>query len=183
MKALSATLTRRALSSISAPMAHTGQQLSAFDQSVGNTRLLRLKGPSDLTGCDIYGKAEYENPGGSIKDRAALWMILDAEARGELVRGQPGIIVEGTAGNTGIGLALAGQAFGYQVVICLADTQSPEKKECLRSAGAQLVEVPAGEYAGRFTCRTGCCPTTAAAPGTRFRPHWLPSFFATHSSD
>ena len=85
--------------------------LTAFEQTVGNTRLLRLRGPSEATGCNIYGKAEYENPGGSIKDRAALWMIQDAEARGVLTRGTKGggVIVEGTAGNTGIGLALAGQ--------------------------------------------------------------------------
>ena len=85
--------------------------LTAFEQTVGNTRLLRLRGPSEATGCNIYGKAEYENPGGSIKDRAALWMIQDAEARGVLTRGTEGggVIVEGTAGNTGIGLALAGQ--------------------------------------------------------------------------
>ena len=82
---------------------------SAFEQCVGNTRLVRLSHASKLTGCEIYGKAEYENPGGSIKDRAALHMIRGAERDGLLTRGKPGVIVEGTAGNTGIGLALAGQ--------------------------------------------------------------------------
>jgi cysteine synthase A len=119
------------------------QHPTAFEQSVGNTRLIRLRGPSEATGCCIYGKAEYDNPGGSVKDRAAMWMIKDAEARGLLVRGEPGIVVEGTAGNTGIGLALAARTFGYETVICLAETQSQEKKDQLRWAGATLVEVPA----------------------------------------
>jgi cysteine synthase A len=105
--------------------------------------LIRLKGPSDATGCNIYGKCEWENPGGSVKDRAALWMVRAAENDGTLVHGQRGAIVEGTAGNTGIGLALAGRARGYDVFICLADTQSIEKKDALRQAGATLVEVPA----------------------------------------
>ena len=117
--------------------------LTCFEQGVGRTRLLRLKWASEVTGCNIYGKAEYANPGGSIKDRAALWMIRDAEARGELVRGQRGVVVEGTAGNTGIGLALAASCFGYDTVICIADTQSEEKKNTLRWAGAHLVQVPA----------------------------------------
>jgi cysteine synthase len=121
----------------------TQQHPSAFEQCVGNTRLIRLRGPSEATGCCIYGKAEYDNPGGSVKDRAALAMIKDAEERGILVRGEPGIVVEGTAGNTGIGLALAARTFGYETVICLADTQSQEKKDQLRWAGATLVEVPA----------------------------------------
>ena len=96
---------------------HTGDETqTAYEQTVGGTRLIRLKGPSAATGCDIYGKCEWENPGGSIKDRPALWMIKDAEARGELLRGAKGVIVEGTAGNTGIGLALAGKCFGYDVV-------------------------------------------------------------------
>eukprot|EP00944_MAST-04C_sp_MAST-4C-sp1_P009743 g9743.t1 len=119
------------------------QTITAYEQLVGNTRLVRLAGPSEKTGCEIYGKCEWENPGSSIKDRAALWMVKDAEKSGKLVRGEKGVIVEGTAGNTGIGLALCGQAFGYDVVICLADTQSPEKKNALRQAGAQIVEVPA----------------------------------------
>jgi cysteine synthase A len=117
--------------------------LTSFEQAVGRTPLLRLKWASEVTGCNIFGKAEYCNPGGSIKDRAALWMIKDAEQRGELVRGQPGIVVEGTAGNTGIGLALAASCFGYDTIICIANTQSEEKKNTLRWAGAHLVEVPA----------------------------------------
>ena len=117
--------------------------LTSFEQAVGRTPLIKLKWPSEVTGANIYGKAEYCNPGGSIKDRAALWMIRDAEARGELVRGQRGVVVEGTAGNTGIGLALAASCFGYDVVICIADTQSEEKKNTLRWAGAHLVQVPA----------------------------------------
>ena len=116
---------------------------TGYEQLVGNTRLIRLAGPSELTGCEIYGKCEWENPGSSIKDRAALWMVKDAEKKKQLIRGQKGIIIEGTAGNTGIGLALCGKAFGYDVIICLADTQSPEKKDALRQAGAQLLEVPA----------------------------------------
>ena len=126
--------------------AASSSHLSAFEQSVGNTRLLRLRGPSEATGCEIYGKAEYENPGGSVKDRPALAMIREAEATGVLVRGEPGIVVEGTAGNTGIGLALAAKTCGYETVICLADTQSAEKKNTLRWAGARLVEVPAVPY-------------------------------------
>lgn len=113
---------------------------------MGNTRLVRLKHASALTGCNIFGKCEFENPGQSIKDRAALSMILDAERRGELKRGEPGLIIEGTAGNTGIGLALAAQVFGYKCVICIADTQSEEKKDFLRVAGAHLVQVPAVPY-------------------------------------
>jgi cysteine synthase len=116
---------------------------TAYEQLVGNTRLIRLAGPSELTGCDIYGKCEWENPGSSIKDRAALWMVKDAEKKKTLVRGESGLIIEGTAGNTGIGLALCGKAFGYDVIICLADTQSPEKKDALRQAGALLLEMPA----------------------------------------
>lgn len=116
---------------------------SSFEQLVGNTRLVRLRGASAETGCDIYAKCEFENPGGSVKDRPALWMVRAAESAGILQRGKPGLIVEGTAGNTGIGLALAGQAFGYDSLICLADTQSQEKKDLLRQAGAVLTEVPA----------------------------------------
>ena len=94
-----------------------------------------------MTGCEIYGKCEWENPGSSIKDRAALWMVKDAEKSGKLVRGEKGLIVEGTAGNTGIGLALCGQAFGYDV-ICLADTQSPEKKMLYGKLGHKLWRYP-----------------------------------------
>ena len=112
--------------------------------SIGNTPLIRLRGPSQLTGCEILGKAEFLNPGGSVKDRAALYMILDAEKRGLLKPG--GVIVEGTAGNTGIGLALVGNARGYRTVIVIPETQSKEKKDMLRLCGAELREVPAVPY-------------------------------------
>lgn len=108
--------------------------------AIGNTPLIRLRGPSQRTGCDILGKAEWLNPGMSVKDRAAKYMILDAEARGVLAPG--GTIVEGTAGNTGIGLAMVGQARGYRVVIVIPSNQSREKKDMLRLFGAELVEVP-----------------------------------------
>jgi len=112
--------------------------------AIGNTPLIRLAGPSEATGCTILGKAEFMNPGQSVKDRAALWIIQDAVARGELQPG--GVIVEGTAGNTGIGLALVANALGYRTVIVIPDTQSDEKKQMLRLAGAELVEVPAVPY-------------------------------------
>src|SRR5688572_14266346 len=112
-----------------------------FVGSIGNTPLIRLHGPSQLTGCEILGKAEFLNPGGSVKDRAGLYLILDAEKRGALKPG--GTIVEGTAGNTGIGLALVGNARGYKTVIVIPDTQSREKKDMLRLCGAELREVPA----------------------------------------
>jgi cysteine synthase A len=112
--------------------------------AIGNTPLIRLKGPSEATGCDILGKAEFMNPGQSVKDRAALWIVRDAEARGALRPG--GTIVEGTAGNTGIGLALVGAARGYRTVIVIPETQSQEKKDMLRLAGATLVQVPAAPY-------------------------------------
>ena len=115
-----------------------------FVGTIGNTPLVRLRGPSELTGCDILGKAEFLNPGGSVKDRAALAIILDAERRGLLAPG--GTIVEGTAGNTGIGLALVGNARGYRTVIVIPDTQSREKKDMLRLCGAELREVPAVPY-------------------------------------
>jgi cysteine synthase len=115
-----------------------------FIGSVGNTPLIRLNQASELTGCNIYGKAEFLNPGGSVKDRAALWIIRDAERRGELRPG--GVIVEGTAGNTGIGLALVGNARGYRSVLVIPETQSQEKKDMLRLCGAELVEVPAVPY-------------------------------------
>jgi cysteine synthase A len=110
---------------------------------VGNTSLIRLRGPSEATGCEILAKCEWENPGGSIKDRAAVWMVKEAEEQGILVPGEPGIIVEGTAGNTGIGLSAVGNARGYKTIIVIADTQSQEKKNTLRWGGAQLLEVPA----------------------------------------
>ena len=115
-----------------------------FIGSIGNTPLLRLWGPSELTGCEILGKAEFLNPGGSVKDRAALYIILDAEKRGLVKPG--GTIVEGTAGNTGIGLALVGNARGYRTVIVIPETQSQEKKDMLRLCGAELREVPAVPY-------------------------------------
>jgi cysteine synthase A len=114
-------------------------------EAIGNTPLIRLKGASALTGCEILGKAEFMNPGQSVKDRAALAIIRDAEARGALKPG--GVIVEGTAGNTGIGLALVGAALGYRTVIVIPETQSQEKKDMLRLAGATLIQVPACPYA------------------------------------
>jgi cysteine synthase A len=115
-----------------------------FVDAVGNTPLIRLRKASELTGCTILGKAEFLNPGGSVKDRAAKYIILDAEARGELEPG--GVVVEGTAGNTGIGLALVGNARGYRTVIVIPETQSREKKDMLRLCGAELREVPAVPY-------------------------------------
>ena len=115
-----------------------------FVGTIGNTPLIRLRKASELTGCTILGKAEFLNPGGSVKDRAALAIIEDAEAKGQLRPG--GIIVEGTAGNTGIGLALVANARGYKTVIVIPDTQSQEKKDMLRLCGADLREVPAVPY-------------------------------------
>ncbi len=112
--------------------------------AVGNTPLIRLTRASEATGCEILGKAEFLNPGQSVKDRAALWIIRDAVARGALEPG--GTIVEGTAGNTGIGLALVGASMGFRTVIVIPETQSQEKKDMLRLAGAELVEVPAVPY-------------------------------------
>ena len=102
-------------------MTGTAQKLSDVLAAIGDTPIIRLKGASDLTGCEIYGKAEFLNPGQSVKDRAALWIIRDAERRGALRPG--GTIVEGTAGNTGIGLAMVGNALGYKTVIVLPRTQ------------------------------------------------------------
>jgi len=115
-----------------------------FAETVGNTPLIRLRGPSERTGCEILGKAEFLNPGGSVKDRAALWIVKDAEERGVLQPG--GVVVEGTAGNTGIGLALVGNARGYRTVIVMPETQSQEKKDMLRLVGAELKLVPAVPY-------------------------------------
>ncbi len=115
-----------------------------FVPTIGNTPLLRLGRLSEATGCDIYGKAEFLEPGGSVKDRAALAIVLDAERRGLLKPG--GVIVEGTAGNTGIGLTLVGHARGYRTVIVIPETQSQEKKDTLRLGGATLYEVPAVPY-------------------------------------
>ena len=113
--------------------------------AIGDTPLIKLKRASDETGCTILGKAEFMNPGQSVKDRAALFIIRDAERRGLLKPG--GLIVEGTAGNTGIGLTLVGNARGYKSVIVIPETQSAEKKDALRLLGAELVEVPAAPYA------------------------------------
>ena len=117
---------------------------SGFLESIGNTPLIRLARASEETGCDIYGKAEFMNPGGSVKDRAALGIITEAEASGMLKPG--GLIVEGTAGNTGISLAMAANARGYRSVIVMAETQSQEKKDMLRLLGADLRLVPAVPY-------------------------------------
>ena len=111
---------------------------------IGNTPLIKLRQASKITNCEIYGKAEFMNPGGSVKDRAAKAIVLDAEARGLLRPG--GVIVEGTAGNTGIGLALVANSLGYRTVIVIPDTQSQEKKDMLRLCGADLREVPAVPY-------------------------------------
>jgi cysteine synthase A len=116
-----------------------------FAGTIGNTPLIRLRRASAQTGCEILGKAEFLNPGGSVKDRPALQMVLDAEAKGLLKPG--GVIVEGTAGNTGIGLALVANARGYRSVIVMPDTQSQEKKDFLRLIGAELRLVPAVPFA------------------------------------
>ncbi len=113
-------------------------------EAIGNTPLIKLKAASEATGCTILGKAEFLNPGGSVKDRTALAIIQDAERRGILGKG--GLIVEGTAGNTGIGLSLVGNALGYKTLIVIPETQSQEKKEMIRLTGAELKEVPAVPY-------------------------------------
>ncbi len=118
---------------------------NGFVDTIGNTPLIRLRKASEMTGCEILGKAEFMNPGGSVKDRPALFMVLDAEKKGLLKKG--GTIVEGTAGNTGIGLALVANARGYRSVIVIPETQSQEKKDYLRLIGAELREVPAVPYA------------------------------------
>ena len=113
-------------------------------EAIGNTPLIKLKQASEATGCTILGKAEFMNPGQSVKDRAGKWMILEAEKRGDLKRA--GLVVEGTAGNTGIGLAVVANARGYRTLIVIPETQSQEKKDALRLCGAELVEVPALPY-------------------------------------
>ncbi|PWL17896.1 cysteine synthase A [Falsochrobactrum shanghaiense] len=118
--------------------------LSSALDAIGNTPLIRLKKASEITGCEIFGKAEFLNPGQSVKDRAALYIIRDAEKRGLLRPG--GVIVEGTAGNTGIGLTMVAKALGYRTVIVIPETQSQEKKDALRLLGAELIEVPAAPY-------------------------------------
>ncbi len=117
---------------------------SDLADAIGKTPLIRLKKASEATGCEILGKAEFLNPGQSVKDRAALYIIRDAVAKGLLKPG--GTIVEGTAGNTGIGLALVGASMGFRTVIVIPETQSQEKKDMLRLAGAELVQVPAAPY-------------------------------------
>ena len=117
---------------------------NGFTEAIGNTLLIRLRRLSDATGCDILAKAEFLNPGGSVKDRAALYIVRDAEERGTLRPG--GTIVEGTAGNTGIGLALVANALGYKSVIVMPETQSQEKRDMLRLCGADLRLVPAVPY-------------------------------------
>ena len=115
-----------------------------FLETVGNTPLIKLCKASEQTGCNILAKAEFMNPGGSVKDRAAKAIVLDAEQQGQLKPG--GVIVEGTAGNTGIGLALVGNSLGYRTVVVIPETQSQEKKDMLRLCGADLREVPAVPY-------------------------------------
>lgn len=112
---------------------------------IGNTPMVLLAGPSEAAGCEIWGKCEYANPGASVKDRAALWIVRDAEQRGELLPG--GTVVEGTAGNTGIGLALVANALGYKTIIVMPDNQSSEKMATLRALGAELVLVPPTKFA------------------------------------
>ena len=120
------------------------QYASDLANAVGNTPLIKLRHVSEETGCTILGKAEFLNPGQSVKDRAALYIIRDAIERGTLKPG--GTIVEGTAGNTGIGLALVGASMGFKTVIVIPETQSQEKKDMLRLAGAELVQVHAAPY-------------------------------------
>ncbi|NOX73748.1 MAG: cysteine synthase A [Alphaproteobacteria bacterium] len=115
-----------------------------LEAAIGHTPLIKLKKASEITGCEILGKAEFMNPGQSVKDRAALFIIKDAIARGELHPG--GTIVEGTAGNTGIGIGLVAASMGFRTVIVIPETQSQEKKDMIRLAGAELVEVPAAPY-------------------------------------
>jgi len=115
-----------------------------FISGIGNTPLIKLRAASEITGCNIYGKAEFMNPGGSVKDRAALALIKDAESKKLISKG--GIIVEGTAGNTGIGLCLLGNSLGYKTIIVMNDNQTQEKKELLRNMGADLRLVPAKPY-------------------------------------
>jgi cysteine synthase A len=112
---------------------------------IGNTPIVLLEGPSREAGCEIWGKCEFANPGASVKDRAALWIVRDAERRGELLPG--GTVVEGTAGNTGIGIALVANALGYKTIIVMPDNQSKEKMDTLRALGAELVLVPPTKFA------------------------------------
>ena len=140
-----------------------------FTQTIGNTPLIKLRKASELTGCTILGKAEFLNPGGSVKDRAALFIIQDAEERGTLRPG--GVVVEGTAGNTGIGLALVGNARGYRTVIVIPDTQSQEKKDMLRLCGADLREVPAADRPGTGRPRASRGHRGGSGAGRAHRPY------------
>ena len=143
---------------------------------IGNTPLVRLAGPSEAAGCDIFGKCEYANPGASVKDRAALYIVRDAEERGTLLPG--GTIVEGTAGNTGIGIALVANAKGYKTIIVMPETQSKEKMDTLRALGAELVLVPAAPYSnpGHFvhTSRRIAEETPGRGVGAAVRQHRQP---------
>jgi cysteine synthase A len=157
-----------------------------FAGAIGNTPLIRMNRLSEQTGCEILGKAEFLNPGGSVKDRAALWMVREHEKSGALKPG--GVVVEGTAGNTGIGLVHVCNARGYRSIIYMPDTQSPEKVQLLKTLGAEVREVPAVPYrdennyqkqAGRSsTTSPTAWPTTslrARRYGTRPRAGWTPS--------
>jgi cysteine synthase len=146
-----------------------------FVDAVGNTPLIKLRKASELTGCTILGKAEFLNPGGSVKDRAAKYIVLDAERRNLLEPG--GLIVEGTAGNTGIGLALVGNSRGYRTLILMPNTQSQEKKDALRLAGAELREVPAVPYRDpnnyvHIAARTAAELATTEPHGVLYANQW-----------
>ena len=146
-----------------------------FIAAIGNTPLLRLRKASELTGCTILGKAEFLNPGGSVKDRAAKYIVLDGEKKGLIERG--GLIVEGTAGNTGIGLALVGKSRGYRTLILMPDTQSQEKKDALRLCGAELRTVPAVPYRDpnnyvHIAARTADELRTTEAHGVLYANQW-----------
>lgn len=148
---------------------------NGFVEAVGNTPLIRLKGPSEVTGCEIYGKAEFLNPGQSVKDRPARQMVLDAEEAGILRPG--GVIVEGTAGNTGIGLALMANTRGYKCKIVMPDTQSQEKKDMLRLCGAEVLEVPALPFSNpdnyqHIARRLAEETAASAAGGCLFADQW-----------
>ena len=124
-----------------------------FSAGIGNTPLIKLKAASEITGCNIYGKAEFLNPGGSVKDRAALALIKDAQDKKLISKG--GTVVEGTAGNTGIGLGLLGNSLGYKTIIVMNDNQTQEKKDILKNLGAELKLVPAKPFKDEtsFCCK------------------------------
>ena len=139
-------------------------------EAIGNTPLIKLKHASELTGCTILGKAEFMNPGQSVKDRAGKWMILEAEKRGDLKPG--GLVVESTAGNTGIGLAVVASARGYRTLILIPETQSQEKKDMLRLCGAELIEVPALPLLQSE--QLSACRTAAGRPASQDRAERRP---------